>query len=309
MKSLEEKIKLLSLKDQELLAGFINAFKISQESENLEDNLLDKFERLNARAHFNRCLLGSSTRALLVNSLNGLLAVDPEDMVVGAILREYGEYGTRELETIKSHLSKESKILVVGAHIGAIVVPLAKCCRKVVAVEANPKTYDLLHLNLKINHIENCKTYNFAASDKSEEIKFLMSKVNSGGSKIKPFHEDPMYFYDSPEEISIPAIRLDELLDGEKFDTIIMDIEGSEYFALKGMPILLEKAKRLFIEFIPHHLVNVAGVNIEEFIEPLKRFKKMILPSKNIEVANQNFEIVLKYMLEEGISEDSIIFK
>jgi hypothetical protein len=144
--------------------------------------------------------------------------------------------------------------------------------------------------------------------DQEEILTFLMSKVNSGCCKRKPFIDDVMYPCDNPKKIFVEAIHLDKLLDGERFDTIIMDIEGSEYFGLNGMPKLLQSCKRLFIEFVPHHLTNVAGIEPAQFIKPLKRFDTMILSSKNIEVSNQNFEIVLKYMFDEGISEDSIIF-
>jgi hypothetical protein len=51
------------------------------------------------------------------------------------------------------------------------------------------------------------------------------------------------------------------------FATIVMDIEGSEYFALKGMPRLLAGAQRLFVEFLPHHLRNVAGIDSDAFCD------------------------------------------
>lgn len=43
------------------------------------------------------------------------------------------------------------------------------------------------------------------------------------------------YFYDSPKTVLVPAYALDEHLHGQNFSFVLMDIEGSEYFALKGM--------------------------------------------------------------------------
>src|SRR5271157_6099415 len=94
-----------------------------------------------------------------------------------------------------------------------------------------------------------------------------MSRVNSGGSKRMPLTRDYMYFYDSPDIVTVGADRLDDLLDGERFNVVFMDIEGSEYFALGGMQKILTSAKVLFMEFVPHHLKNVGGVSVHQLLE------------------------------------------
>ena len=53
------------------------------------------------------------------------------------------------------------------------------------------------------------------------------------------FMRDYAYFYDSPEIIKVPAGPLDDVLAGQTFDVILMDVDGSEYFALRGMQTLL----------------------------------------------------------------------
>ena len=82
------------------------------------------------------------------------ITVDPEDLEVGEKLRK-GGFGLDEIERIKSLISDDSRVLIVGSHIGSLVIPVSRHCKEVVAIEANPKTYELLSLNLRLNDIKN----------------------------------------------------------------------------------------------------------------------------------------------------------
>lgn len=172
---------------------------------------------------------GKFVEALLVRGQNGTLLVDPEDLTVGRKLAYSGQYGSDELSRVNHVTHSDSRLLVVGTHVGALAIAASKHCATLTAIEANPKTFKLLEMNLLINGCHNVKAINIAASDKREHIQFVMNRSNSGGSKRAPAVKDFAYFYDSPELVTIPAAPLDEVLDGERFDVILMDIEGSEY--------------------------------------------------------------------------------
>ena len=49
-------------------------------------------------------------------------------------------------------------------------------------------------------------------------------------------------------------------------DLIVMDIEGSEFFALSGMPEILAKSRHLQMEYIADHLDKVSAVSNEELL-------------------------------------------
>jgi FkbM family methyltransferase len=256
-----------------------------------------------------RWILGRNIEALLIDSYNGLLLVDVQDQAVGRDLIRSGEYARDEVERLLSHTKETSSVLVVGGHIGTIVVPLAKNCQSVTAIEANPRTFKLLQLNLLINGCINVDTVNVAANDKQEELQFLLSRTNSGGSKRMPLVRDYMYFSDAPEVMKIKSTPLDELLCGSQFDVIVMDIEGSEYFALRGMPRLLASANVLSIEFIPHHLRNVGGVTVAQFLEHVEPyFMKMFIPTKDVTVSKDQFHDMLQEMYERDESDTGLIF-
>ena len=255
-------------------------------------------------------ILGSHVFALIVKSENGLFAVDPQDFLVGGKLRMDGKYGLEEIEKIKHHITLDSRVLFVGAHIGTLVIPISKLCKKVVAIEANPDTYELLERNIALNSVSNCQAFNIAASDKYENIEFLLSKANSGGSKRVPIHKKLMYYYDNPIMISIKAVPLDTYLEEKNFDVVIIDIEGSEYFALKGMQEIISYANTLIVEFTPHHLKNVSGVTVEEFLSLIEmHYSKLTIPSKQIVLRGSEIVECLNEMYNNGQGDDGIIFE
>jgi FkbM family methyltransferase len=246
---------------------------------------------------------------LLVDSANGLFLVGAEDQQVGRDLVVFGEYGREEIERLLPYITHETSVLVVGGHIGTIVVPLAKRCQALTVVEANPRTFRLLKLNLIINHCQNAQAINVAANDKHEKLRFVLSRTNSGGSKRMPLVHDYMYFADAPEIVEMESAPLDELLLGSRFDVIVMDIEGSEYFALRGMRRLLANARVLALEFTPHHLRNVSGVTVMQFVEEVAPFfRKLFVPTKNVTVHTAQFASVLQGMYDRNESDSGIIF-
>lgn len=88
-----------------------------------------------------------------------------------------------------------------------------------------------------------------------------------------------------------------------------MDIEGSEYFALKGMQIILANAQTLSIEFVPHHLRNVSGVSPREFLDLIApHFEHLLIPTLNIRVTKDRFLPTLQSMFDQDQVDDGLIF-
>ncbi len=246
---------------------------------------------------------------LTVESKNGIFVTDPADLEVGAKLRTKGEYGTEEIARLSQLIDKNSSILIVGAHIGALAIPLAKRCLQVIAIEANPNNFALLQTNIKLNNLTNIIAHNIAASTKSETIQFQLNTVNSGGSKRVPVNNHYMYTYDNPKVIDVDAYSLDEYLDHDEFDLVLIDIEGSEYFAMEGMSNILSKAKNLVVEFLPHHITNVAGVKLSDFLGNVpKHLTKVTIPSKKSTHPIDVGIITLSQMFDSGQGDDGIIF-
>ena len=253
--------------------------------------------------------LGDGVKSVIVDSKNGILAVDPRDLEVAYKLRNYGSYGLDEITRINQLITTKSNVLIVGAHVGSLVIPIAKNCNKVVGIEANPNNFNLLKTNIHLNKAENVSIHNIAASSKQETIKFQMNIVNSGGSKRLPKNNEYMYRYDNPEVIEVQAHSLDDYLDENNFDLVLIDIEGSEYFAMQGMTKILANCHTLIVEFLPHHLKNVADVTVDQFLSLIpKEFTKLTIPSKNETHPTDIGGVVLQQMYNNKEGDDGLIF-
>ena len=252
--------------------------------------------------------LGHNIKAIITNSENGLFAVDPEDLEVGQKLRS-GGFGIEEVQRLKKFINNKSKVLIVGTHIGSLAIPLSKHCKEVTAIEANPNTFELLEINLHLNNAKNITPHNIFANDSHEKVEFLLNTVNSGGSKRKPKKSSFLYDYDNPEIIELESHKLDDYLPNHDYDLILLDIEGSEYFAMKGMKDILSNCKTLVVEFLPHHLKNVADIDVETFLSVLPgHFTKFELPNNKQEHNISEVKTVLQKMYDSNIGEDGIIF-
>jgi FkbM family methyltransferase len=131
--------------------------------------------------------------------------------------------------------------LDVGAHIGRWTLRMAGRASRVVAVEPNPDTLQVLRKHLAINDISNVTVLEFAAWD---EQSFLTLQDNNhrlagGSTRTLPIGEP-----DGEEHVAVPARRLDsfaELHALDRLDLVKMDVEGSDLHALRGMAGLLAK--------------------------------------------------------------------
>jgi len=145
-----------------------------------------------------------------------------------------------------------------------------------------PSNYS--EINLQLNNAKNITPHNIFANDSHEKVEFLLNTVNSGGSKRKPKKSSFLYDYDNPEIIELESHKLDDYLPQHDYDLILLDIEGSEYFAMKGMKDILSNCKTLVVEFLPHHLKNVADIDVETFLSVLPgHFTKF-----NCQIINKN---------------------
>ena len=238
-----------------------------------------KLKPLAYLSRFRRWVMGSHSTAVLVESWNGDLLVPITDFFVGRRLTRHGSFDREMIEELSRLLGPDSDVLVVGAHVGALLVPLARRGRSAIGVEANPETFRLLERNVLLNGLKNVELLNLAASDREGTVELLANTTNTGGSKVKPAgHKRLEFYYDDPETVEVKSERLDDLLGERSFDLVVLDVEGSEYRALRGMPEILAKVGHLVVEVAPNHIDNVAGVTREEFVSAIpERFTRASL--------------------------------
>ncbi len=310
LKTTLDEVTALPARDQDILLQMVRDYlAYNQSLKDIVNRPTDYYQRVAEVSFFTNKILGPYTKALFIEGDNGLYLTDPQDYEVGWHLRKEGCFEPEQIEFLKTLVQPENRLLIVGAHIGTIAIPMANHCKYVAAIEANPHTYRLLRTNIALNQLDNCDSFNVAANDHAESLPFLLNRSNSGGSKRKPKVDQFLYHYDNPEEVSIPGLPLDELFINQTFDTILMDIEGSEYFALKGMPRLLQSASTLILEFLPHHLKNISGVSVSEFLDVLPAYDTLEIPSLHTTVEPQGFAEILTHMYDNDLGDNAIVFK
>jgi len=243
----------------------------------------------------------------------GYFCLLPEDKVGAYVLLKHPESLVGEVKRATQCMPFRGKALVFGGHIGTIVVPLSSHCSELVALEPNPRAFEMLQLNVAMNGCENVVLANFAANDKEEMLDFVVQYANSGGSGRVAVH-DVTWQKDGhdgkTERIQVPAAPLDTALQDYHFDLVFMDCEGSEYFAFLGMQRILSEARALIVEWAPSFLQDVAGVTIEEWLRPLlPHFSRLYIPTTGRKATGNEILPLLQSMSAVEQTDSGIIFR
>ncbi len=221
---------------------------------------------VSALSFVRRWILGPHAIGVLYESENGTLISGVGDMFVGGTLGFRGRYQMDTLNSLLALLTPQSRVLVIGSHVGAFAIPLSRKVREVIAYEANPNTFRLLQYNLKLNRIDNLEAYNLAVGDRPGKIDFFASSVNSGGSGCR-FDPAPGFMTRS-NRIEVEMVRLADHIADPQFDLVLMDIEGSECFAFRGMQPILAACSYLQFEYLPP-LLRKSGVSDKDLVSAL----------------------------------------
>ena len=142
-------------------------------------------------------------------------------------------------------------IIDAGAHIGAAThyfkqrYPRAR----VLALEANPATCELLRQNVSHNGLDDVRVLHAALAPEAGEIVFYTGAVDEassswGDSAIRqPWHEG-----ETTAAVRVPAVTLSSLLT-EPVDMLKLDIEGLETAVLAEAAPQLRRVRRIALEF------------------------------------------------------------
>src|SRR5277367_6260859 len=95
-----------------------------------------------------RYLFGEHVVAAIMRSGAGIYAIDVEDDIVRPRTRGHQSVVDEEIRRVAPFIDRDASVLVVGANIGTVAIPVAKMCRDLWAIEANPHTFELLKSNI-----------------------------------------------------------------------------------------------------------------------------------------------------------------
>jgi FkbM family methyltransferase len=173
--------------------------------------------------------------------------------------------GLWEQESIKQFYSnidnKQYNIIDIGAQSGLYSL-YAKFLpnSNFYSFEPFPDTFACLNENLKLNKINNVKTFNIGLSDKKGLSTLNLSKSHNG---LHTMGNNPLRFNDI-NSININTDTLDEMFFNKNIHVhfIKIDTEGWEYYILKGGEKTIKKYKPIIQ--LEWNIINMKQCNVTE---------------------------------------------
>jgi len=192
---------------------------------------------------------------------------------------------------ISSWIKPDMSVLDIGADIGYYTLLFAKIVGpkgRVYSFEPIPKAKWYLDKNIKINKLNNVKTFSFALFDKSGHVcledPFIKSKINP--SKKTLCKNDILV-----EMKVFDNWRLKQVIDN--INLVKIDVEGAEVNTLRGMKTTLQNEHpAILIEVHPSQLESF-GFTAFDLIEFIKSFAYKITPvnKKTIDFSQGNITL------------------
>jgi len=185
----------------------------------------------------------------LVATRHGPMLANANDMYVGQALLRYGEYGELEAQFLMQLVSRPGLVVEVGANIGSHTVALARRAAAIgselVAFEPQPFVFQNLCANLALNSIRNARAWPWACGARQETVFFMPPDYFQQGN----FGGVSMQEVGTPGGVSVPCVRLDDVIGGREVSLLKIDVEGFELDCLQGAVTTLRRARPiLYVE-------------------------------------------------------------
>lgn len=180
-----------------------------------------------------------------------------------------------EMDLYPFFLEDDSVSIDVGANYAYHTHRLATLCKKgkVYAFEPIPFTFQVCKRIVKHFMLKNVELFQYGVGERNEKISFQLplqdfgvisaGQSHMGGRNNELEGKEKHYKFSSYEEVECEVVSIDTMkLNLNKLDFVKMDIEGAEYYALKGMIKTLKQFKPIvLLEINPFFL---KGFGIEE---------------------------------------------
>lgn len=137
------------------------------------------------------------------------------------------------------HLNEKDLFIDIGANVGHFSLLAAGVCNaNVIAFEPIPVTFVKFRKNIVLNGLtQKIKTFNIGIAEENAVLNFSKSKDVMNGVVLN----------DEKDVISVEVKKLDDALTGENPTFLKVDVEGYEYFVLKGASQILKNKNLKYI--------------------------------------------------------------
>ena len=170
-----------------------------------------------------------------------------------------------EIEQLITGTLKEGDTFVdLGANEGYFSILASKkvgSTGKVFAIEPQERLWEVIIRNIQLNDCHNIQLVPYAIGEKIEMVEFILApSVNTGSSGLIKFGRSALW----KRQVS-RSTTLDRVIGKQKINLLKIDIEGYEFYALKGAAGILAsgQVENIILELHPAHLKQL-GHSIEE---------------------------------------------
>ena len=182
-------------------------------------------------------------------------------------------YGKREPECtrlVQQELRKGMKIVDIGANIGYYVLMEAKIVGdsgKIYAIEPEPANFEVLKKNVAMNSYTGRVEPLMASVGDKNEASYLLVSSQANLHKIATPEQVRQ---NTGKLIKVDMVSLDRFLEGKEAGFVRMDVEGYEYFIIRGMERIFREGRPLKM-LIEVHTVGIKnrGGDVDEFLQRL----------------------------------------
>lgn len=201
--------------------------------------------------------------------VQGFEMIVPVEQDHGMVLYLKGIYEPAVTKFIKFFLQPGMTFVDVGACLGyysLLATQIVGESGRVVAFEPNTANWKYLYQNYKLNGLDTMSILKLAASDKEDKVLLNISDHHIGCHSL--LRSELSGHGDTTEHVY--SVRLDKALD--HIDIIKIDVEGWEYYVLKGMESLFADPNNniiVFMEYCPALLKENPQLwgNLMEFLD------------------------------------------
>lgn len=168
----------------------------------------------------------------------------------------YGIYEPCETKFFQNEIKRGHIVVDIGANIGYYTLLFAKqvgADGRVFAFEPEAQNFSLLGKNVEMNAYTNVSLVNKAVSHNTGKLRLFVSEDNEAAHSVSDSH-------DAKDFAEVDCVRLDDYFTNfnREVNFVKMDIEGAEYYAVKGMTSLLQSNPNIVLvtEFWPKGLLH-----------------------------------------------------
>jgi FkbM family methyltransferase len=237
--------------------------------------------------------------------------VDLRDTVVGPGILYYGAWEPEKSELFNHLLQPGDRVVDIGANIGYFTVLFAAAvgdAGRVLAIEPDPDNIRLLRENLRINGLSARTSVVRAAAGPRADKLYLYSK---GGVSNRGDHRTFGVGGSGVRRRSVRMVAVDDCVrNWPSVQTIKMDIQGYESFALQGMQTTLERNAgiALVTEFWPSEMRR-AGSDPHDFLRDLSKLGFAAWRITAATLAPVESETLVSELEPDGASADLVFMR